>query len=121
MSPTEKSFAHPSDRRFVRVLGQAAPAEQAAYAAFQAAVVQRADGAIPPKTRELIALAVALTTQCPYCLESHTAALQRLGATKEELAEVTYITSALCAGAAAAHGMLAMKLFEHATESAGAK
>ena len=117
----EKTFAHPADRRFVRTLGQAAPAEQAAYAAFQAAVVQRADGAIPLKTRELIALGVALTTQCPYCLETHTAALQKLGATKEELAEVVYITSALCAGAAAAHGMLAMKLFEHATEAAQAK
>jgi AhpD family alkylhydroperoxidase len=121
MTMSEKTFQQPTDRRFARALGQAAPAEAAAYAAFQQAVVQRTDGAIPPKVRELIALGVALTTQCPYCLETHTAAARRLGATKEELAEVVYITSALCAGAAAAHGLLAMKLYEHAAETEPAK
>lgn len=82
--------------------------------------MMRADGAIPQKTRELIALGVALTTQCAYCLETHTAAAVKLGATKEELAEVVYITSAMRAGAAAAHGMLAMKLFTAAGQNTGA-
>ncbi len=49
--------------------------------------VGRTDGTIPPKYRELIALGVALTTQCPYCLDVHTANAKKAGATREELAE----------------------------------
>ena len=113
----EKSYHHPSDRRFARELRHAAPQECQAYQAFSQAVMTRADGAIPQKMRELIAIGVALTTQCAYCLESHTAAAVKLGASKEELAEVVYIASAMRAGAAAAHGMLAMKLFESASQA----
>lgn len=114
----EKHYHHPSDRQFARTLAEAAPHEAGAYARFSQAIMQRADGALPPKTRELVAVAVALTTQCAYCLDTHTGLAFKHGATKEELAEVVYVTSALCAGAAAAHGMLAMKLYEHAAESA---
>lgn len=110
-------YHSPDDRRFVRDLRQAAPDEYAAYTAFGAAAVGRADGAIPPKYRELIALGVALTTRCSYCLDTHTAAAAKLGATAAEIAELTYIAAALNAGAAAAHGMLAMKLYKNAVEA----
>ena len=63
-----------------------------------------ADGAIPKKYKELIAIAVALTTQCPYCLEIHKKHAVTAGATQEELAEVTFIAAALRAGAAVVHG-----------------
>ncbi len=43
-------------------------------------IVGRAGGAIPRKYRELIALAVACTTQCPYCVEVHTKAARSAGA-----------------------------------------
>ena len=49
--------------------------------------VERKDGLIPQKYRELISLAVALTTQCAYCLDVHTRAAANAGATREELAE----------------------------------
>ena len=62
------------------------------------------DGAIPKKYKELIAIAVALTTQCPYCLEIHKKHAIEAGATKEELAEVTFVAAALRAGAAVVHG-----------------
>jgi AhpD family alkylhydroperoxidase len=114
-------YHSPDDRRFARDLRKAAPAEFAAYTAFGAAAVGREDGAIPPKYRELIALGVALTTRCGYCLESHTTAAARLGATAEEIAELTYITAALNAGAAAAHGMLAMRLYREAVEAGQAQ
>ncbi|EHL28958.1 carboxymuconolactone decarboxylase family protein [Legionella drancourtii] len=72
----------------------------------------REDGAIPKKYRELMALAVALTTQCPYCLDVHIAAAKRAGATREEVAEAAMIAAALRAGAAITHGTLALKLYD---------
>jgi len=63
-----------------------------------------ADGAIPKKYKELMALAVALTTQCPYCLEIHKAAAIKAGATEQELSETIFVATALRAGAALTHG-----------------
>ncbi len=83
-------------------LGALAPAAMAAFEAFDQAAL--AEGAIPKKYKELIALAVALTTQCPYCLEVHTAAAKHAGATEAELAETTFVAAALRAGAAVTHG-----------------
>lgn len=111
--PTD-AYQEPDDRRYARDLRAAAPEEFAAYRSFSDTVMNRTDGAIPPKYRELIAIAVAETTQCAYCLESHTTAAAKQGATEQEIAETTYITAALRAGAGAAHGMLTMKLFKHA-------
>jgi len=74
--------------------------------------VGRTDGKIPLKYRELIAIGVALTTQCPYCLDVHTANAKKAGATREELAETVHIAAALRAGAAVTHGLLALKLFD---------
>jgi AhpD family alkylhydroperoxidase len=103
-----------SDRDFLPQLRRSAPAEAEAYANFAKTVMSRADGAIPPKTRELIAIAVALTTQCKLCLESHTAAARKAGATREEVAETTFIAAALRAGAAYTHGFAAMRYFDEA-------
>ncbi|MDR3504061.1 MAG: carboxymuconolactone decarboxylase family protein [Legionella sp.] len=72
----------------------------------------RDDGAIPKKYRELMALAVSFTTQCPYCLEVHTAAAKRAGATREEVAEACFIAANLRAGAAITHGTLALKFYD---------
>ena len=83
-------------------LGKAAPAAMAVFQALDKAAL--ADGAIPKKYKELIALGVALTTQCPYCLALHSTAAGEAGATPEELAETTFIAVALCAGAALTHG-----------------
>ena len=76
--------------------------------------VGRADGAIPQKYRELIALGVAMTTQCPYCLDVHAANAKKAGVTREELAETIHIAAALRAGAAETHGLLALKLYDKA-------
>ncbi|MEO9969194.1 MAG: carboxymuconolactone decarboxylase family protein [Hyphomonadaceae bacterium] len=83
-------------------LSKLKPEAMAAFGAFDAAVM--ADGAISKKTKELIAVAVALTTQCQYCLTIHTEGAKKAGATEEELAEVTFVAAALRAGAAVTHG-----------------
>lgn len=83
-------------------LGAAAPEAMQGFQAFSNAAL--ADGAISKKNKELIALAVALTTQCGYCLEIHRKAAIDAGASEAELAEVTFVTAALRAGAALTHG-----------------
>lgn len=72
-----------------------------AYKAFDKAAL--AEGAIPKKYKELMALAVALTTQCPYCIEIHKKNAVEAGATAEELAEMAFVVAALRAGAAVTH------------------
>jgi AhpD family alkylhydroperoxidase len=78
-----------------------------AFAAFDRAAL--ADGAIPRLYKELMAVAVALTTQCPYCLEIHRDAALKAGATEEQLAEVIFVAAALRAGAAITHGTHLLK------------
>jgi len=85
----------------LNLLGQGAPAAWEGYLALNKAAM--ADGAVPTKYKELIALAVALTTQCPYCLEVHRKAAEAAGATQEELAETAMVVAALRAGAAVTH------------------
>ena len=83
-------------------LSKANPDLMKAFGAFDAAVM--GDGALDKTTKELIAVAVALTTQCQYCLTIHSEAARGAGATDAELAEVTYVAAALRAGAAVTHG-----------------
>ena len=75
-------------------------------------IVGRDNGAIPKKYRELIALAVACTTQCPYCIEAHSRAAKAAGATREEVVESAFVAAALRAGGAATHGAMALKFFD---------
>ena len=106
-------YTEPSDLDLLPDLQKLAPAEFAAWENLQG-IVGRKDGAIPVKYRELLALAVALTTQCPYCLDVHTKAAKAAGASRAELAETVFIASALRAGGAGTHGLLALKLFDGA-------
>src|ERR1700682_2388592 len=71
----------------------------------------RDGGAIPRKYRELTARAVACTTQCPYCLDVHSRAAKRAGATREEVVEAALLAAALRAGAGVKHGAPAGKAF----------
>ena len=92
---------------------QLAPTEFSAFIEFDK-TVGRDDGSIPRKFRELIAIAVACTTQCPYCLDVHTRAAKGAGASREEVTEAALLAAALRAGAAVTHGALAVKLFDSA-------
>jgi AhpD family alkylhydroperoxidase len=83
-------------------LGELAPEVFRKFVAFDEAAYQ--DGAIPHKYKELIAVAVAVTTQCPYCIGIHSRKARRAGATDEELAETTMVAAALRAGGAVTHG-----------------
>jgi len=84
-----------------------APDVMKAFWAFDKASV--ADGAIPVKYKELIAIAVALTTQCPYCIEIHGGNARTAGATEAEIAEAAMVAAALRAGGAVTHATHALK------------
>jgi AhpD family alkylhydroperoxidase len=85
----------------LKALGEGAPAAMDAFWAFDKAAMT--DGVVPKKYKELIALAVALTTQCPYCLEIHRGNAVKAGATPQEISETALVAAALRAGAAITH------------------
>ena len=67
-----------------------------------------AEGVIPVKYKELMAIAVALTTQCPYCIEIHSGNARKAGATDTEIAEAAVVAASLRAGAAITHATHAL-------------
>lgn len=87
-------------------LNELAPDTMKAFWAFDKLAV--ADGAIPAKYKELIAIAVATTTQCPYCIDIHTAGARKAGASDAEIAEATIVAAALRAGASITHATHAL-------------
>lgn len=99
-----------ADLRFLKDMGKLASTEFNAWLNLDK-IVGRDDGAIPRKYRELIALAVACTTQCPYCIEVHTKNAKAAGASREEVTEASLIAAALRAGGAATHGAMALKFY----------
>lgn len=107
-----------SDHKYAKQLRAGAPAAFEAFLNFDDKALRGENMAIPRKYAELIAVAVALTTQCAYCIEAHTAAAHTAGASSQELAETVMVTAALRAGGGYAHGFMAMKFFEQA-ESQG--
>ena len=86
----------------LKTLEKLAPQAMAAFWAFDRLAV--AEGVIPVKYKELMAIAVALTTQCPYCIDIHSRRARKAGATEQELAETTIVAAALRAGSAMTHG-----------------
>jgi AhpD family alkylhydroperoxidase len=102
---------HLADRR--RAL---APAQQAAFDAFGKAVF--AEGALSAKMKQVIAVAVAHVTQCPYCIKGHTKAALKAGATQEELMEAIWVAAEMRAGGAYAHAALMLDTAEPPTDKA---
>lgn len=86
----------------LKILDANATEAMKAFWAFDKAAM--APGAIPVKYKELMALAVAFTTQCSYCIEIHAKKARAAEATEQEIAEVVVIAAALRAGAAITHG-----------------
>ncbi len=90
----------------LKVIEANAPEGMKAFTAFDKAAM--ADGAIPVKYKELMALTVAFTTQCPYCIEIHSKKARQVGASDAEVSEAVLVAAALRAGAAVTHGTHAL-------------
>ena len=89
-----------------------APETEKAFQAFSRQVF--ADGALPAKTKQLIAVAIAHVTQCPYCIKGHTKAALRLGATRQELMEAIWVAAEMRAGGVYAHTAVSLTAMDEA-------
>src|SRR6188508_2892389 len=101
----DQMYPDPS-RELHRQRQQLAPDIAAAFKGFGDAVF--ADGALPEKTKQLIAVAVAHVTQCPYCIRGHTELAVQKGATEPEIMEAIWVAAEMRAGAAYAHSVIAI-------------
>src|SRR5690348_729134 len=93
-----------------------APEIHAAFRAFGQRVF--ADGALPEKTKQLIAVAVAHVTQCPYCIRGHTELATKKGATEQEIMEAIWVAAEMRAGAAYAHANIALDTMNRVADKA---
>jgi AhpD family alkylhydroperoxidase len=87
-----------------------APEIHDAFQTFSRKVFE--DGALPSRTKQLIAVAVAHVTQCPYCIRGHTKAAMGHGVTQEELMEAIWVAAEMRAGGSYAHSILALEEIE---------
>jgi AhpD family alkylhydroperoxidase len=101
----DEIFPH-ATRELAQERTRLAPEVAEAFRAFSQSVF--ADGALPAKTKQLIAVAVAHVTQCPYCIRGHTASALRHGAKPEEIMEAIWVAAEMRAGGAYAHSTLAL-------------
>jgi AhpD family alkylhydroperoxidase len=85
----------------LKTMDASAPDTMKAFWDFDKAAF--AEGALTVQQKQLIAVAVALTTQCPYCIELHTKAARDAGATDAQLTEAAMVAAAMRAGAAVTH------------------
>jgi AhpD family alkylhydroperoxidase len=100
----------PSSRELAAARRRLAPEPLNAFQEFSSNVF--ADGALSTKTKQIIAVAVAHVTQCPYCISGHTKAALRKGASPEELMEAIWVAAEMRAGAAYAHANIALTAIE---------
>lgn len=96
----------PATKEMSDKMGTLAPKNVEAWRNFSKTVFET--GVLPEKTKQLIAVAVAHVTQCPYCIRSHTKTAIRKGASKEEIMEAIWVASEMRSGAAYAHAIIAM-------------
>ncbi len=106
----------PSTAEIARRRRDLAPETDAAFKAFGQKVF--AEGALPAKIKQIIAVAVAHVTQCPYCIKGHTRAALHHGATEQELMEAIWVAAEMRAGGAFAHAALAITEMEKAASKA---
>jgi AhpD family alkylhydroperoxidase len=104
---SEQEQIYPSaTKEFIEQRKNLAPKPAEAFKAFSQSVF--AEGALPAKTKQLIAVAVAHVTQCPYCIRGHTKSALHKGATPEEIMEAIWVAAEMRAGGAYAHSLLAL-------------
>ena len=114
----EQHMYPPASRELAEQRRALAPDVEAAFREFSRKAF--ADGALPSKFKELIAVAVAHVTQCPYCIRGHTTLALRKGATEQEIMEAIWVAAEMRAGGAYAHSNIALDVMNQVrAKSAG--
>ncbi len=70
-------------------------------------------GLLTEREKELIAIAVAHVTGCPYCIDLHVKAAKKIDVSLEEISEALFVAVALKAGSALAHSVNALQAYDH--------
>ena len=105
-----ENFYQADGLKKLRKLRELKPDLFKAFADFDAKVFE--EGALTVTAKELIAVAVAHVTQCPYCIDVHTQRAKRAGASDAQIAEAIFVAMALRAGGSWAHSCIAMESLE---------
>lgn len=111
-----ESLYKKSNLKRLKELSKLAPDTFKAFNQFDQAAL--AEGVLSKKLKELIAVAVAHVTGCPYCIESHVGNAKKLDASKEEISESIFVATALKAGSSMAHGINALNAFDNIEDDA---
>jgi len=106
MSTNNQDLYPPATPTMSKKRADLAPDQVKAFRNFSKEVFK--EGALDEKTKQLIAVASAHITQCPYCIKGHTKQAKKKGATNEEIMEAIWVASEMRAGAAYAHAALAI-------------
>jgi AhpD family alkylhydroperoxidase len=101
-----ESLYHPTTPEVAARRKELAPQVHDAFDQFSKAVFS--DGALDGKTKQLIAVAAAHVTQCPYCIDGHSKLAKRSGASDAEIMEAIWVAAEMRAGGAYAHSTLAL-------------
>lgn len=98
-----ETYYHPSDLNKFAEIGKEAPELARKFFDYYGSVF--AEGALTGREKALIALAVAHTVQCPYCIDAYTRSCLEKGSNLEEMTEAVHVTTAIRGGASLVHGM----------------
>ncbi|MEK0084277.1 carboxymuconolactone decarboxylase family protein [Benzoatithermus flavus] len=104
-------------RELAELRHRLAPEAADAFRTFGEVVFK--DGALPAKIKQIVAVAVAHVTQCPYCIQGHTKAALKAGATPEELMEAVWVAAEMRAGGAFAHATLMLDTVQRRSAGQG--
>jgi len=110
MSTNNGTIFPPATPEMSKKRADLAPDQVKAFRNFSKEVFK--EGALDEKTKQLIAVASAHITQCPYCIKGHTKQAKLKGATNEEIMEAIWVASEMRAGGAYAHAALALDEME---------
>jgi len=105
-----ETYYDPRDLGKFEEIGKDAPELARKFFEYYAAIFQ--EGALTEREKALIALAVAHTVQCPYCIDAYTRACLEKGSNLEEMTEALHVVVAIRGGASLVHGVQMRNLAE---------
>jgi AhpD family alkylhydroperoxidase len=110
MSTNDETMFPAATRQMNKKKADLAPDNIEAWRNFSTTVFKA--GALDEKTKQLIAVAVAHVTQCPYCIKGHTKQAKVKDATNNEIMEAIWVAAEMRAGGAYAHAGIAVDEME---------
>ena len=106
-----ETYYKPQDLSKFEEIGKGAPELTKKFFDYYGAVF--ADGELTEREKSLIALAVAHTVQCPYCIDAYTQACLEKGSNMAEMTEAIHVATAIRGGASLVHGIQMRNIAEN--------